>query len=82
LERAQGSNAWLMVSLKEGRNREIRRVLKHLGLEVGRLIRLAYGPFQLGNLARGEVAEVSQKALAEQLGAEAPRWAAHGDRRR
>ncbi len=82
LERKQGSNAWIAMALAEGKNREVRRVLEHLELQVTRLIRLSYGPFQLGNLARGEVAEVSQKALAEQLGAEAPRWAAHGDRRR
>jgi len=51
-------------------------------LQVTRLIRLSYGPFQLGNLERGALAEVPRKALAEQLGAEAPRWAAHADRRR
>jgi len=69
LERQQGSNAWLTVSLAEGKNREVRRVLEHLGLTVTRLIRLAYGPFQLGNLARGAVAEVPRHVLNEQLGA-------------
>jgi 23S rRNA pseudouridine2605 synthase len=68
LERRQGSNAWIAMALREGKNREVRRVLEHLGLQVTRLIRLAYGPFQLGNLARGAVAEVSKKVLAEQLG--------------
>ena len=68
LERLQGSNAWITMALREGKNREVRRVLEHLGLQVTRLIRLAYGPFQLGNLARGEVSEVSKKVLAEQLG--------------
>lgn len=68
LERQQGSNAWLEVGLREGRNREVRRVLEHLGYTVTRLIRLSYGPFQLGALARGEVEEVPTKVLAEQLG--------------
>jgi len=74
LERRQGSNAWIAMALREGRNREVRRVLEHLGFQVTRLIRLSYGPFQLGNLARGAVAEVPKKVLAEQLG--------HADRRR
>src|SRR5713101_4565237 len=68
LEREQGSNAWIAMALREGKNREVRRVLEHLDLQVTRLIRLSYGPFQLGNLARGEVAEVPKKVLAEQLG--------------
>ena len=63
----KGDNAWLTVALKEGRNREVRRVMAHLGLEVSRLIRVAYGPFQLGNLDRGEVAEVPAKVLREQI---------------
>ena len=68
LEREQGSNAWIALALREGKNREVRRVLEHLGLPVTRLIRLSFGPFQLGNLARGEIAEVPKKVLAEQLG--------------
>ena len=68
LERQQGSNAWIALALREGKNREVRSVLEHLGLPVTRLIRLSFGPFQLGNLARGEVAEVPRKVLAEQLG--------------
>jgi len=68
LERVQGSNAWIAMALREGKNREVRRVLEHLGLQVTRLIRLSYGPFQLGNLARGAVDEVPKKVLAEQLG--------------
>ena len=55
------------MALREGRNREIRRVMAHLGLEVSRLIRIAYGPFQLGNLDRSEVAEVPTKVLREQI---------------
>ena len=67
IDRQQGANAWLTVSINEGRNREIRKVMEHLGLPVGRLIRIAYGPFQLGKLARGEVREVPRKVLREQL---------------
>lgn len=70
LERQQGSNVWLAMALQEGKNREVRKVLEALGLRVNRLIRVAYGPFQLGNLGRGEVAEVSSKVLREQLGKE------------
>jgi len=80
LERRQGSNAWIAMALREGKNREVRRVLEHLGLQVTRLIRLSYGPFQLGNLARGAVAEVPKKVLAEQLGDADP--TAHAGRRR
>lgn len=67
LDSIQGSNAWLTVALREGRNREVRRVMAHLGLAVTRLIRVAYGPFQLGQLARGAVAEIPPKVLREQL---------------
>jgi len=72
LDSKRGSNAWLTVSLHEGRNREIRRVMAHLNLAVTRLIRVAYGPFQLGNLARGEIAEVPPKVLREQLPQQTP----------
>ncbi|WP_084462590.1 pseudouridine synthase [Oceanibaculum pacificum] len=68
LERQQPSNAWISVSLREGKNREIRRVMEHLGLPVGRLIRVAYGPFQLGKLERGAVEEIAAKVLHEQMG--------------
>jgi 23S rRNA pseudouridine2605 synthase len=68
LDREQGSNAWITLSLQEGKNREVRRVLEHLGYPVTRLIRLAYGPFQLGHLARGMIEEVPKKVLAVQLG--------------
>lgn len=67
-DRLQGSNAWLTLGLQEGKNREVRKVLDSLGLPVNRLIRVAYGPFQLGNLERGGIAEVSPKVLREQLG--------------
>lgn len=68
VESKQGTNSWLTVTLTEGKNREIRKVMKAIGLEVARLIRLSYGPFQLGSLKPGEVREVPQKVLKEQLG--------------
>ncbi len=68
LERVQGSNLWLSFAIREGKNREVRNVLGHLGLEVTRLIRLSFGPFQLGDLAEGAVEEVRTRVLREQLG--------------
>lgn len=68
LDRAQGPNSWLTLTLREGKNREVRKVLEHVGLTVNRLIRTSYGPFQLGTLGRGEVAAVPPKVLREQLG--------------
>ena len=67
LDSRRGDNAWLTVSLREGRNREVRRVLAHLGLAVTRLIRIAYGPFQLGTLPRGSTDEVAARVLRDQL---------------
>lgn len=67
LDSRRGENAWLTVSLREGRNREVRRVMAHLGLAVTRLIRIAYGPFQLGTLPRGAVDEVPARVLRDQL---------------
>ena len=72
LDRQQGDNAWLTLSLAEGKNREIRRVCEFMGYPVNRLIRTAYGPFQLGHLERGEVEEVPPKVLRDQLGLAAP----------
>ena len=63
LERRTGANAWIELTLTEGKNREVRRVLEHLGLQVGRLIRTRYGPFILGDLPVGEVGEVKQHEL-------------------
>ena len=68
LERNQGANVWMLFAIREGKNREVRNVLSHLGLEVNRLIRVSYGPFQLGELAEGEVEEVKPRVLREQLG--------------
>lgn len=63
LERKQGQNLWYVVSLREGKNREIRKVFDHFGSQVNRLIRISYGPFQLGNLGRGELKEVPAKVI-------------------
>ena len=68
LERQQGSNVWLMFSIREGKNREVRNVLRHLDLHVNRLIRVSFGPFQLGELPSGHVEEVNTRILREQLG--------------
>ncbi len=67
-DRQQGANAWLTVSLREGKNREIRRAMSEIGVTVNRLIRVSYGPFQLGNLKAGEVEEVRRRVLRDQLG--------------
>jgi 23S rRNA pseudouridine2605 synthase len=67
LDSVKGDNAWITVALREGRNREVRKVMAHLGYTVSRLIRVAYGPFQLGNLARGQVEEVPGRVLRDQL---------------
>lgn len=67
LENRQGSNSWIDVSIQGGKNREIRRVMEHLGLPVTRLIRVAFGPFQLGNLDPGMVEEVPSSILRQQM---------------
>ena len=69
LDRVQGSNLWLTFAIREGKNREVRNVLGELGLTVTRLIRVSFGPFQLGELVEGEVEEVRTRVLREQLGA-------------
>ena len=68
VERSQGDNTWLVVGLREGKNREVRRVMEHLGHQVSRLIRTAYGPFQLGAIEPGKVKEVPGKVIREQIG--------------
>lgn len=67
LENQTGANAWLNVVITEGKNREVRKIMEALDLRVNRLIRVAYGPFQLGDLPKGAVIEVKQKVLHEQL---------------
>lgn len=69
-DRQQGANAWLTVGLREGKNREIRRAMEHIGLTVNRLIRISYGPFRLNTLQPGEVEEVRGRVLRDQLGLE------------
>ncbi|TYC62357.1 pseudouridine synthase [Rhodobacterales bacterium] len=68
LDKEQGGNVWLTVGLREGKNREVKRVLEHLGLAVNRLIRLSYGPFQLMELPEGDVREIRGRVLRDQLG--------------
>ena len=68
LDRQQGSNAWLTLSFREGKNREVRKVMNHLGYNVNRLIRISFGPFNLKNLPSGELEEVKNKVLNDQLG--------------
>src|SRR4051794_35792457 len=65
LERDQGANVWLVFAIREGKNREVRNVMAHLGLEVNRLIRISYGPFQLAEIAEGAVEEVKTRVLRE-----------------
>jgi 23S rRNA pseudouridine2605 synthase len=73
LDRQQGDNAWLTMALTEGKNREIRKLCGHFGWAVSRLIRISYGPFQLGSLESGLVEEVKGKVLKDQLGIETPK---------
>jgi len=70
LDRQQGANAWLTVGLREGKNREIRRAMEHVGFTVNRLLRVSYGPFQLGELKPGEVEELRPRVVRDQLGLE------------
>jgi 23S rRNA pseudouridine2605 synthase len=68
IERSKGMYSWATVSLKEGKNREVKRVMESLGLKVARLIRTAYGPFQLGQLAEGQIEEIPARLWREKLG--------------
>jgi len=68
LERKLGKNAWLSVALREGKNREIRKVMEHFGWPVNRLIRVSFGPFHLGNLGKKEIDEIKTKVVKEQIG--------------
>jgi 23S rRNA pseudouridine2605 synthase len=67
-DRVQGGNMWLTLGLREGKNREVKRVLENLGLRINRLIRISFGPFQLGDLPEGEVSEIKGRVLRDQLG--------------
>jgi 23S rRNA pseudouridine2605 synthase len=68
LDKVQGSNVWLTIGLREGKNREVRSILDHLGLKVNRLIRVSFGPFQLRDLEAGGVEPVKRRVLVDQLG--------------
>jgi 23S rRNA pseudouridine2605 synthase len=68
IDREQGANLWLTLGLREGKNREVKRIAEHLGLTVNRLIRVSFGPFALGELPQGAIEEVKPKVLADQLG--------------
>lgn len=73
IDKVQGSNVWLNIGLREGKNREVRKILEHLGLTVNRLIRVSFGPFQLLDLAPGLIEPVKKRVLIEQLGAQVAR---------
>jgi 23S rRNA pseudouridine2605 synthase len=80
IDKVQGANTWLTVGLREGKNREIRRLMEHLGLSVNRLIRVSFGPFMLGDLPVGQVEEIKPRVLADQLGPELARQFGLGGR--
>ena len=79
LERSKGMYSWATVKLKEGKNREVKRVMERLGLKVARLIRTAYGPFQLGQLAQGQVEEIPARLWREKLGIGRKKRADHAE---
>ncbi|MGA9546998.1 MAG: pseudouridine synthase [Rhodomicrobium sp.] len=68
LEREKGDNVWITLSIREGKNREVRRIMEHLGLSVNRLIRVSFGPFTLGDIEPGQIEEVKTSVLKDQLG--------------
>ena len=72
LDKQQGSNAWLTLGIREGKNREVRKVMSHFGYNVNRLIRVSFGPFQIKNLASGEIEEIKNKILNDQIGFSIP----------
>ncbi|MEP0709226.1 MAG: pseudouridine synthase [Parvibaculum sp.] len=74
IDKVQGSNVWLTVGLKEGKNREVKRVLAEIGLSVNRLIRLSFGPFQVGDLEPGDIKQVPNRVLMDQLGGHAAQF--------
>jgi 23S rRNA pseudouridine2605 synthase len=80
VETSQGDNVWMTVSIREGKNREVKKICDYLGLQVNRLIRTNFGPFQLGDLKRGGIEEIPRKFWQEQLGGKFK--GADADRRR
>ncbi|MDA7420755.1 pseudouridine synthase [Tritonibacter multivorans] len=78
LDRQQGANAWVTIGLREGKNREIRRAMEDIGFQVNRLLRISYGPFQLGDLKEGQVEELRSRVVRDQLGLEQPEGDAGG----
>lgn len=81
VERIQGDNCWLTIAIREGKNREVKRICEHLGLQVNRLIRAGFGPFQLGELPRGGIEEVHPKVMKASIGGTFFKGS-HADRRR
>jgi 23S rRNA pseudouridine2605 synthase len=79
LERSKGMYSWATVNLKEGKNREVKRVMERLGLKVARLLRTSYGPFQLGQLAEGQIEEIPARLWREKLGIGRKKRADHDD---
>jgi 23S rRNA pseudouridine2605 synthase len=82
VDKEQGDNTWLTFAIREGKNREVKRVCEHLGLTVNRLIRTSFGPFQLGDLKAGEIDEVPARVIEDQTGLKIARGAENADRRR
>ncbi len=80
IDNVQGANTWMTVGLREGKNREVRKLMEHLGLAVNRLIRVSFGPFALGDLPVGQVEEIKPRVLGDQLGPELARQFGLGGR--
>ena len=69
IDKTQGDNQWLTIAIREGKNREVKKICEYLGLKVNRLIRVSFGPFLLGEMARGAIEEVPPKNMKAQIGA-------------
>ena len=84
LDKATGDNQWLTIAIKEGKNREVKKLCEYLGLKVNRLIRVSFGPFALGELERGGIAEIAPKAMKAAIGDKFFKGStdSHADRRR
>lgn len=81
-ERQQGDNTWLTIAIREGKNREVKKICEHLGLRVNRLIRVSFGPFMLGELARGGIEEVPARVIRASIEGHKKKDRPHADRRR